>query len=102
MTVRITIAVDGTTHKVVQPYDGADRAHVPSLATCPRCARKADDAGLAVAGYDKHIASHDTYQAHGYALCCRQALGTITATVSTIFGLHEDEAVLVRGRCRVY
>ena len=50
-----------------------------------------------------HIGSDDRhYQATGFAVCCGGHIGTLRAFPSTIFGLHEDEAVLLHGRARVY
>jgi hypothetical protein len=56
-----------------------------------------------VVGSGKHIAACDrAYEATGYCRDCVAPIGTIRAEVSTLFGLHEDEAVLLHGRPRVY
>lgn len=68
-------------------------------ADCPACKKKGP---TYVGGKGMHIGSRDTYQADGVALCCMAPLGVITAYMSTLFGLEEDEAVLIRGRARVY
>lgn len=44
---------------------------------------------------------HDTVTAPALALCCGAKVGVVTVTLSTIFGLDEDERVL-HGRPRVY
>jgi hypothetical protein len=44
---------------------------------------------------------HDTYTAPAVCVDCRAACGTLVATVSTLFGIEEDERVL-NGRPRVY
>jgi hypothetical protein len=50
-----------------------------------------------------HIAADDrAYEADGFCVGCGEAVGLIRAEVSTIFGLHEDAAVLQHGRARVY
>lgn len=41
------------------------------------------------------------YEADGVCAACGAAAGVIRVYVPTLFGLHEDEAVL-RGRSRVY
>lgn len=64
------------------PYAIADGA-------CPRCG----SAPFRVQGTGKRIASHDTYAADAVATCCDQHVGELRATVSTLFGLREDEAV---------
>lgn len=46
--------------------------------------------------------SSDTYRAAGTAKCCGDAVGYIFAKVDTLFGLEEDEAVMLNGRSRVY
>lgn len=68
-------------------------------ADCHQCGAKGP---TYVGGKGMHIASHDTYQADGVALCCMKPVGVITAYLSTLFGLEEDEAVTIRGRARVY
>lgn len=65
---------------------------------CPAC----KETPLRVIGAGMEIASHDTYEAAGFCRVCGAPVGTIIATVPTIFGLEEDEAVLLSGRWRVY
>ena len=66
----------------------------------PACSAPAP---VRVQGKDMHIGSDDRhYQATGFAVCCGGHIGTLRAFPSTIFGLHEDEAVLLHGRARVY
>lgn len=93
--MKITVEIDGVTHKAPIP---GDRPHLELDMACPRCAAPAP---LRVAGKGRHIESHDTYAADGFALCCRAPIGTIRTVVETLFGLEEDEAVL-EGRPRVY
>lgn len=65
---------------------------------CPACGAEP----LRVRGHGRRISTDDrAYEANGVALCCDTFVGTIRADVSTIFGLHEDEAMLY-GRPRVY
>ena len=74
----------------------AGTARRPS--TCPGCSA----APLRVQGRDRTIGGHDYYRADGFCADCGARVGEIRAYVSTIFGLDEDERVLVHGRPRVY
>jgi hypothetical protein len=63
---------------------------------CPACKAKE----LRVIGEKaRQEIGHDTVTAP--ALCCGAKIGTVHVTLSTIFGLEEDERVL-HGRPRVY
>lgn len=73
-----------------------DRVEVHDV-TCAGC-----HAPLCARGAKMRIESHDTYAADAYCVSCAKPCGTLRVVVSTIFGLEEDEAVLYRGRCRVY
>jgi hypothetical protein len=74
-------------------------AHVEcKTEACPHCGEKP----MKVQGTGKHIESHDTYAAGAICLCCGKSVGTLRARMDTIFGLEEDERVLVHGRARVY
>ena len=64
-----------------------------------RCCR---DGGARLRGTGKHIESHDTYAARAICVCCGKDAGVLRAKMSTIFGLEEDESVLLHGRFRVY
>jgi len=97
----IYITIDGTRHDLENPFQGADHATVQGdLKQCPKC--QAHDT-FGIQGKGMHIAPDDRgYEADGHATCCGAYLGIIRAEPSTIFGLREDEAVLLRGRARVY
>jgi hypothetical protein len=41
------------------------------------------------------------WEADGYCTACKAHVGTIRVEPDTLFGVREDEAVLM-GRCRVY
>lgn len=57
---------------------------------------------LRVRGQGRRIAEDGrSYEADGVCVICGAAAGTIRVRVPTLFGLHEDEAVL-HGRSRVY
>lgn len=65
---------------------------------CPKCGATpfhVQGAGMRIAPDDR------AYESDGYCARCRAPVGLIRAKVSTLFGLHEDEAVL-GGRARVY
>jgi hypothetical protein len=91
------VMLDGTKHPVTTVTQAA-YALVDGL-VCPACSAEAP---LKVRGTSKRIASHDTYEAAALTLCCSAHVGTLRAVVTTLFGLEEDEAVLVHGRARVY
>lgn len=93
MKVTLTLA-DGSKRKV-KTTDGANLAEVDE--DCPSCAKP-----LRIVGSGRHIESHDTYAADATCVECRAQVGVVRAVVDTIFGLEEDEAVLVHGRPRVY
>lgn len=88
------VAADGTRHRPRRPHPQAD--HVV-LEVCPSCsAAPCEVRGSGVSHHD-----HDTYYARAIARCCGADVGELRATVSTLFGIDEDRAVL-DGRPRVY
>jgi hypothetical protein len=89
----------------VTVIDTDDRRHVAAIAEngefvtiarCPSC--RAEHPAIRGTGITRH--DHDTYYAGAIAACCGAHLRMQT-TVSTIFGIDEDRAVL-KGRPRVY
>lgn len=87
---------DHTTRYTLAATDGVPFAIGPE--PCPLC--KASP--WRVAGRNRRIADDDrAYEADGFCVDCGAAVGLIRAEASTLFGLHEDEAVL-HGRPRVY
>jgi hypothetical protein len=57
---------------------------------------------LRVRGQGRRISDDGrSYEADGVCVACGAAAGLIRVVAPTLFGLHEDEAVL-RGRARVY
>ena len=72
-------------------------SHALAEGACPKCKH----APFAVAGTGKEVDSHDTYRAEAVCLACRERVGVMRATLNTIFGVVEDEAVL-RGPWKVY
>lgn len=59
-------------------------------------------AALRARGQGRRISADGrAYEADGACVACGAAAGTIRVVVPTLFGLHEDEAVL-RGRSRAY
>lgn len=69
-----------------------------AVGECPSCAATP----LKIVGRGRTIEGHDTYVSPAVCVACDDEIGTIRARVSTLFGLSEDEAVLVHGRARVY
>lgn len=93
--VKISIlAADGRI-AAKRPSPSADYVVIPH---CPACtAEPCHVRGKGVSHHD-----HDTYYSRAVALCCSADIGELQATVDTIFGIEEDNAVLVHGRARVY
>jgi hypothetical protein len=95
--MKIFLIIDGKRFKVTEPFAGSAHAIVENEA-CPHC----KVTPFRIAGSGKQITTDDrAYEAEGFCLDCLKHVGTIRAEPSTLFGLHEDEAVL-NGRCRVY
>lgn len=94
--IRLHLAKGGV-RKAELPF--ADASHVIVDGACPHCS----DSPFKAAGVEGSIVrGHDTYTSSAVCLKCKQKLGKLVLTVSTIFGIEEDERVLVSGRCRVY
>ena len=94
--MKVYLIAEGKRH-AAQVAPNGEYVSVEEL-TCPHCNAKP----LQTRGADCHIASDDrAYEAEAHCLHCKKVIGLIRTEVSTIFGLHEDEAVL-SGRCRVY
>ena len=75
----------------------AENGQFVTIARCPSCGTESPQIrGIGVTHHD-----HDTYYARAVAACCDVDMRMET-TVSTIFGIDEDEAMLVHGRARVY
>lgn len=96
ITIRLGDSLGGGTREAELPYDAAD--HVVAEGACPAC--KA--APFAVRGRGVNQKTFDEYRATAECCGCGATLGTLVAEVSTIFGIEEDERVLLHGRCRVY
>ncbi len=84
----------GTEQRAVKSYGNFAEAE----GACPGC--KADP--FYIQGGGRIRISDDTYRANGRCRNCDDAVGYIFAKVETIFGLEEDENMLLRSRCRVY
>ena len=93
----ITVHLEQMAYTATVPLAGAPHAHVAAVG-CPFCKAPAP---LAV--HAKHSTKgHDTVRGQGFTGCCDHAIGEIVVKLDTIFGLEEDEAMLVHGRPRVY
>lgn len=78
------------------PHHDADHVTVPGA--CPNCGATP----FAVAGVKgSMVTGHDTMISDAGCTACKRVTGRLVVTVSTIFGIREDQAVL-QGRCRVY
>jgi hypothetical protein len=94
--VRITCEVNGKVLSCCAPH--AACAHVEADVDCHGCERKGP---LEIVGTGNVVRGFDTYTTQAKTLCCGAVLGELRVTVSTIFGIEEDERVL-NGRARVY
>jgi len=83
---------DGSSLKVVPPFEGSDHANVPG-AKCPHCNHEP----LQIQGTGKHIKNHSTYAAGAVCTSCDKYVGEINAKVNTLFGIEEDELVFRMG-----
>lgn len=87
---------DGPARKAKLPHADADHCVVDGA--CPHCGatpfKAAGAKGTMVKG-------HDTYTSDGGCVGCKVVTGKLVVTVNTLFGIEEDERVLL-GRCRVY
>ena len=94
--LRCWLIRDGKRTKCAPPYETADHAVVDGA--CPECG--ADP--FKIAGKNNHITADDrAWEADGYCLGCMKPVGLIRFEPETLFGIHEDLAVL-HGRPRVY
>jgi len=83
------------------PFEGCDYIIVGDA--CPGCAASVKDYAGKIQGVPgTMIRGYDTYTSDARCVGCETILGKIVVTMSTIFGLEEDERVLVHGRARVY
>ena len=90
--MKITVTRDGKRMTAKLPHPQCTYVEVPIACTC---------GSNKVRGIGIHETTHDTYVADARCCGCDKPSGTIRATVSTIFGIAEDDRVL-NGRVRVY
>jgi hypothetical protein len=94
--MRIRLHLSGEAQRKCRlPFQGAD--HVVTDGKCPACGAHP----FGVRGLGKRITSHDTYAADAVGTCCGKPVGELRVTLSTLFGLDEDERVL-SGPWKVY
>lgn len=92
--MRIVLILHGG--RTVPLREEPDRAE--ASCACPSCGDP-----LAVVGDGRRRSDCDRYYfASGYCTGCGEQVGEIRAYPSTLFGIEEDERVLVRGCARVY
>lgn len=89
----------------IQRQDGIERRNVRSLGgtaeadgACPGC----NAVPFIIVGGGMQNIDDRTVRANGRCQSCGDPVGYIFADLPTLFGVEEDEAVLVRGRARVY
>lgn len=93
--MKITIRTGTGTIRCVLPYNGC--AHVEAEGACPHCNEQPFLARCP--SIDRH--DYDTFYGQAHCVKCGARVGEMRATVSTIFGIDEDDCVL-NGRPRVY
>lgn len=93
--MKLSLKVGDETLALKIPTEDTGGVNVPGK-KCPSCALP-----LRVGGSGRRIGGHDYYLSTAGCLNCGTVVGELKLTVSTIFGLEEDERVLC-GRCRVY
>ncbi len=92
--MRVILKLEDGTTVTLEPEPTQARASCK----CPSCGED-----LAVQGDGMKVSPSDRYYfARGYCAACRAYVGEIRAYPSTLFGIEEDEAVLLHGRARVY
>ena len=90
--MKITLRFDGRKLVAKQPHDHADHVTVSEACAC---------GSHSVRGLGVHTRTHDEYIADAVCCKCEARRGQLVVSVSTIFGIEEDERV-TNGRCRVY
>ena len=91
----ITVRGPDWIRKARLPYPGAEFVHMKG--PCPSCGH----AGLVRVRGSGQTTTYDCHLSRAVALCCGQRIGELRVQVSTVFGIEEDQRVLL-GRCRVY
>jgi hypothetical protein len=99
--VKIHVEVEGEEkqRKAALPYAHAN--HVRVDGQCPSCKAGEEGSFRCMGKASAQTVGHDTNTAPALALCCGSEVGKIVVTMSTIFGIEEDRAVL-NERSRVY
>lgn len=83
----------------------AENGNFVTIPKCPNPACSAEPCRIRGDGKTHH--DHDTYYVRAVAQCCTDEkqivdIGEMQVETDTLFGIDEDEAVLVHGRARVY
>jgi hypothetical protein len=102
----VTIVFNGGARVVAKWQPNVNHVTIPR---CPFCgAEPGRVRGDGNVDHDHGYGAHyDTYRVRAIAQCCTDEtrivdLGEMHVKVDTMFGIDEDEAVLVHGRARVY
>ena len=85
--------LDGPAVPLPMPGDGAPSVDVRELCKCG-C--------VSVTGRDCRIVDDRYYVSDAHCVGCGAHRGELRVDTGTLFGIEEDRAVLVNGRCRVY
>lgn len=100
MKISLLPAEGGRRRKLSQPFEGC--THVTLDEECPACG-KTFDGGVRIQGAKQRISEDDrAYESDAYAMCCQQYVGVLRVETDTLFGVREDEAVLVHSRVKIY
>lgn len=94
--MKIEVVLDGG-KRVKAALPNPKCAWVETKVECPSGGHYLD-----VRSDERRHVDNRRYEGRAYCMACKKEVGTLVVTPSTIFGLEEDEAVLERGRARVY
>lgn len=95
ITLRLPDGLGGDVRSVTAEA-GAPTATVAGA--CPVCQTEP----FLISGCGMRRGTMDEYHADAVSHCCTTEVGLIIAKMATLFGIEEDEAVLINGRARVY
>lgn len=86
-----------------KPYESAPFVWAPGAAPCCQVRDEHEDAYRVAGDGAKRETGHDTVRAPAVCLTCHAVIGELVVTMSTIFGLEEDDRMTgPSARWRVY
>ena len=91
---------EGSARGALLPFPECDFVYVPGA--CAKCGAKVGGKFKVQGRPGSRVRTYNTYESDARCVACQQSIGKLVATVSTIFGIEEDERVILYGRPRVY